>query len=194
MLLSPLFFYSLTQRTLPRSSLSLSLYFSILNVELVKRTHIWKEDGKINPLKGDWTGSVTRSIHRGQGPFEPIAFFSKSLETWWIFWKVFYIAGSCLHCNKTLRRIPPPWLDVAGPYGQKRELLTHRPMLVFYIPPLRKTFLEFSRDLPGEKKKECGQEGWTHVLRICFYLLLVLILSYTPRPRLPCKRVQNMKY
>ncbi len=73
MLLSP-FHFLFSNRENPHP-LSLSLYFSILNVELVKRTHIWKEDGKINPLKGDWTGSVTRSIHRGQDPLNPLRSF-----------------------------------------------------------------------------------------------------------------------
>jgi hypothetical protein len=49
-------------------------------------------------------------------------------------------------------------------------------MLVFYIPPCRKTFREFSGDLVCEKKKKCEKGG------IRLASLGVLNLSYTPRP------------
>jgi hypothetical protein len=52
------------------------------------------------------------------------------------------------------------------------------PTLVFYIPPCRKAFPEFSGDFPCEKKKSVSREG-------------VLIRSYTPRPRLLCMRAQK---
>jgi hypothetical protein len=49
------------------------------------------------------------------------------------------------------------------------------PILVFYIPPC-------------EKKEECEQGS------IELTSLGELILSYTPRLRLPCMRAQNIKY
>jgi hypothetical protein len=49
-------------------------------------------------------------------------------------------------------------------------------MLVFYIPPCRQTFREFSGDLVCEKKKKCEKGG------IRLASLGVLNLSYTPRP------------
>jgi hypothetical protein len=51
---------------------------------------------------------------------------------------------------------------------------------VFYIPPCWKTFLEFSGDLPCEKKKDCEQG------RVKLLSIGVLILSYT-------RRAQNIK-
>ncbi len=45
-----------------------------------------------------------------------------------------------------------------------RETFCPSRMLVFYIPPCRRTFLEFSEDLPCEKKRIWAGWDQTHVL------------------------------
>jgi len=60
-------------------------------------------------------------------------------------------------------------------------------MLVFYIPPCRKTFPELSGNLPCEKKKECEQG----VIELTSSR--VQILPFTSRPLLTYMRGQNIK-
>ncbi len=60
-----------------------------------------------------------------------------------------------LHCNKTLRRIPPPLLDGTG---TKRNILSFAHAGILHSS-MTEDFSEFSVDLPCEKKKECEQEG-----------------------------------
>ncbi len=51
--------------------------------------------------------------------------------------------GQCIHCYKTLRRIPPPWPDGAGPNGQGRGKWL--PYMVREFPGSgSKTFQHFS--------------------------------------------------
>ncbi len=47
-----------------------------------------------------------------------------------------------VHCNKPLRRIPPPLTMGAGLNGQGRRTFCPSPRLVFYILPCRKCFPE----------------------------------------------------
>ncbi len=103
------------------------------------------------------------------------------------------------HSNKTLFRIPPPWSDGAGPNstGEGNILsLTNAGILHSSMPEdISGIFRRFNlwkkeRVWTGrdQTKNECEQGG------IKLTSLGVLILSYTPRPRLPCMRAQNIRY
>jgi hypothetical protein len=73
-----------------------------------------------------------------------------------------------LHCNKTLGRILPPWLDGTGPNGQGRETFCPSPMLVFYIPPWRKTFQNFPAIYPVKTRKSVSRKDQTQVLILSY--------------------------
>ncbi len=66
--------------------------------------------------------------------------------------------SNSVHWNKTLRRIPPPWPDGAGPNGQGRGTFCPSPTLVFYIPPCQKTFQEFFSPISLDH----GHLAWKH--------------------------------
>jgi hypothetical protein len=64
----------------------------------------------------------------------------------------------------TLYTVTRPYLgfrhsDWMAPDQMAKGSTLPSPMLVFYIPPCRKTFRNYPENLPCEKKKECEQEG-----------------------------------
>ncbi len=74
-----------------------------------------------------------------------------------------------LHCNKTLRRILPTWLDGTGPNGQGRETFCPSPMRCFTdIPPWRKTFQNFPEIYPVKTRKSVSRKDQTQVLILSY--------------------------
>jgi hypothetical protein len=120
-----------------------------------------------------------------RAPLNPLRSFPSHWRHDEFFSKVLYIAG----CLYTVTRPyagfrHPDWMLPDHTFREGKHFV-HRPCWYCTFLHSGRHFCNFHEIYPVKKR---------NVLRICFYLLLVLILSYTPRPRLPCKRVQNMKY
>ena len=104
--------------------------------------------------------------------------------------------GHTVHCYKTLRRIPPPWPDGAGPNGQGRgkwlpyivreftalgtEVFHDQPKFSIITGNFQRFFLR--------KKRECAQS------RIELRISRIPIRSSTPRLQPHYIKQQNVQY